>query len=110
MISRFQRCIGLRLLRLGRWQVELWWCPRREVIPEHTHLQFDGMLVFLGGRMRWSMAGRERSVGWRDLLRAWRVPAGIPHAARVTGRFGLFLNIEHWSGDPTSAAIDFVQT
>ena len=108
MITRFQRCLGVRLLRLGRWQVELWLCPRGEVIPPHTHQYFDGRLVFLAGSMLWTLAGQTREVGWRDVLRCWRVPAGTNHGATVTGRFGVFLNIEQWQGVPSSAATDFI--
>ncbi len=107
MIHRFQRCVGFRLLRLGRWQVELWLCPRGEVIPAHTHSYFDGRLIFLGGRMRWRMAGKTKEVGWFDVLRSWKVPAGVSHGATVTGWCGAFLNVERWAVEPTSAAIDF---
>lgn len=108
MITRFNRCLGFRLLRVLRWQVELWWCPAGEVIPTHVHSQFDGRLVFLGGSMRWAMDGRARNLSWSDVGRSWRVPAGVRHGAEVTGWFGLFLNIEAWSGQPTSAAVDFI--
>lgn len=110
MSVRFQNCRGWTLLRAWRWQVELWWCPRGECIPAHTHQQFDGRLVFLGGRMRWLLGHRSRLVTWRDVLRSWSVPAGAVHGAEVVGGFGLFLNIERWHGTPTSAAVDFVRT
>lgn len=107
MITRFQRCLGIRLFRLGRWQAELWLCPRGQVIPPHTHRYFQGRLVFVAGRMEWTLEGRTRDVGWRDVLRSWPVPAGANHGAVVTGWFGVFLNIERWQGRPTSAATDF---
>lgn len=110
MITRFHRCVGFRLLRLLRWQVELWCCPAGEIIPPHVHSQFDGRLVFLGGSMRWTLGDRVRDLSWSDFGKSWSVPVGTVHGARVLGRFGIFLNIERWSGEPTSAAEDFIAT
>jgi hypothetical protein len=73
----------------------------------HWHADFSGRLVFLGGRMRWRVADRSRLLTWRDLGRNWRVDHHVLHGAEVIGRFGLFLNLERWTSEPTSAATDF---
>ncbi len=111
-------CTGLRLPLPGPWQAELWWCPKGSVIPEHTHAAFDSRLVFLGGDMEWSLgnwgrgfygagvACRKKRLTWRNLFKTIRVGRFQPHGARTLGRFGLFLNLERWTGPKTSAAHD----
>lgn len=73
----------------------------------HWHQDFDGRLVFLGGRMRWRVGDRSKLVTWRDVGRHWPVAHGVVHGAEVVGAFGLFLNLERWTTEPTSAATDF---
>ena len=109
MILKFKRCRGLRVWRWGRVQVELWWCPSLETIPPHTHEEFDGLIVYLAGRMLFWTETKSRVIGWRDWLKTLSIPAGTMHGAIGRGRFGcLFLNFERWKHDrPSSAAIDF---
>jgi len=103
-IQRRFGCTGLRIPLPGRWQAELWLAPRGCVIPPHVHPRIDSRLVFLGGGMRWWLGHRFVDLGWRDALKAWRVPAYQTHGAETTGPFGLFLNLERWMGPKTSAA------
>ena len=122
LINRRFNCTGLRIPLPGPWQLELWWCPRGAVIPMHRHPHVESVLVFLGGRMLWkrveeyicqSMAGpykfpleSSRRFGFGDVFRWFRVPANESHGATVIGRFGLFANLERWTGPKTSAAQD----
>lgn len=106
MITRFQRCTGIRLFRLFRWQLEVWLCPAGEVIPSHSHAQFDSRIIHLFGTMRWIMGGKSKHVtsyhcGWSK-----PVPAGVKHAA-IALSFSVFANLERWTSNPTSAATDF---
>jgi hypothetical protein len=64
--------------------------------------------VFLGGGMVWRMAGRVKWCGWREMGRLFQVPSGCQHGATTHGRFGLFLNLERWTGPKTSAAHDLI--
>lgn len=107
MIHRHNRCIGLILIRIGTRQLELWFCPRGEVIEPHSHPHIDSTLIILGGEMDGDINGRRGKTGWYDFLRRFKIPAGTVHSAVVTGRFCLFANYERWVGKPTSAAIDF---
>ena len=96
-------CTGLRIPLPGAWQVELWWCPKGSEITPHVHPSIDSTLVFLGGRMRWRRGSQRREFTARDMFRAFRVPRDCVHSAQTTGRFGLFLNLERWTGPKTSA-------
>ena len=111
LINRRFNCTGLRIPLPGPWQLELWWCPRGAVIPMHCHPNVESMLVFLAGKMRWRFQIGETSViervmTWSNFMKGYCVPPNADHGAEVTGRFGLFANLEYWSGPKTSAATD----
>lgn len=109
MINRHNKCVGLTIFRLGRRQLELWYCPQGEIIEPHVHNKIDSTLIILGGSMTGYIGERHGRIGWRDFLRFFFIPAGVVHGANITGRFCLFANFETWrKGDAlTSAAIDF---
>lgn len=115
---RFQNCRGFRLFKFGCHQAELWICPKGEVIPTHTHPNVVSRIVGLFGRMRWTVGDRTRNItgcfrrretNGRLALAAMKVGAETPHGATITGRLGIFLNLEQWINgtSPTSAATDF---
>lgn len=108
-IQRKHGCIGIRLLRVGRRQIEVWFCPRGVTIPDHTHSDIDVTLVMLGGRMQGKIGDRQGPVGWNDLFRRFEIMAGTVHSAVVTGAFCIFASFETWrkGAAVTSAAIDF---
>lgn len=106
MIERFGRIVGLKLFRFRNRQVELWFCPKGERIPLHFHEAIDSHLVFLFGRMFWTSDGRSKELSWRNFLFNWIIPANVAHGAVVTGLCGVFMNIEKWTAEPTSAAKD----
>lgn len=107
LCHRHNGCIGFILFRAGKRQCELWYCRHGEEIEPHVHQKIDSTLVILGGGMDGRIGGRRGIVGWQDFLRRFHIPAGTVHSAKITGRFCLFLNFERWTGNPTSAAIDF---
>lgn len=110
MIERHGKCIGIKLFRWGRRQLELWFCPGGEVIGNHVHKNINVDMMILGGRMFGKIGSRSGPVGWDDLFRVFRIPAGVEHDAVITGKFCLFLSFETWEVDEvTSAAIDFVK-
>jgi hypothetical protein len=109
MIVRHNRCRGLKLWKWGRTQIELWWCPALEKIETHTHEEFDGLIVYLAGKMVFWTPTKTRVIGWRDFLKTLKIPAGLPHGAIGRWPHGcLFLNFERWKNAPTSASTDFV--
>lgn len=64
--------------------------------------------MFLGGKMNWASGRRVVQFRGRHLFRSLVARAGESHGAVVTGRFGLFMNIQHWTHNRTSAAHDFI--
>lgn len=99
-------CRGIAIRLPGSYQLELWFCPSGSCIPCHIHPNIDSLLVFLGGSMVWQRDGWAKSFSWRDIGRAFRVPAHVRHGAYTVGAFGLFANIERWLGPKSSASID----
>ena len=110
MIQRKHGCSGIRIFRIGRRQIELWFCPRGMVIPDHVHENIDVTLVILGGKMDGKIGDRSGRVGWSDMFRRFVVMANTVHSARIVGPFCLFASCEKWKDgvEVTSAATDFV--
>jgi hypothetical protein len=57
--------------------------------------------------MWWEREAVSREFRARDCGRCFAVPAGVSHAAIVTGWFGVFANLERWHGPRDSACRDF---
>lgn len=107
MIKRHNGCRGLTLWRWGRFQIELWFAPKGEVIEPHIHSRIDSSIVFLVGSMVGTIGGKTGLLEWpADCFRRFNVPAGVKHSATITA-FCMFANVERWKGDVTSAADDF---
>jgi hypothetical protein len=106
-MHRHNGCIGITLFRFGRRQLEVWYCPGGEVIKTHCHEKIDSTLIILAGEMEGTIGSRTGKTGWYDFLRRFRVPRGVLHSAKITGRFCIFANYERWTGRPSSAAVDF---
>ena len=103
-LIKFNGVTGMRLLRIGRYQVELWWCPKGVKIPYHVHNLCDSWIIHLFGKTLWSMMDRCKIVtlpGWNRVI-----PAGVPHALQAL-TFCAFLNVETWTSIPSSASVDF---
>jgi mannose-6-phosphate isomerase-like protein (cupin superfamily) len=105
-------CTGLRILKLGRRQIEVWFCPRGATIPDHVHSDVDVTLVILAGCMRGKIGTRIGQVGWNDMFRRFLIKSGTVHSAVITGAFCLFASFETWrhGSKVTSAAMDFSET
>lgn len=109
LIHRHNRCRGITLFRFGQRLVELWYCPKGEIIEPHSHEHFNSTLIMLGGEIEGTIGFRTGRTGWYDFGRRFFIPAGTCHQAKVVGNFCVFLNYERWwDVKPTSAAIDFV--
>lgn len=103
-MTRHLNNFGFKLCAFGNAQVELWICFSD--IPPHYHASMDSRIVWLLGSMSGTRANRTKRFGWRDTLRSFKVPAGVYHHATCSP-FAVFLNIEKWTTQPTSAAVDF---
>jgi len=102
-MRRHNRCRGLRIWKWNSFQIEVWFCPKGEVIEPHVHNRIDSKIVLLFGYMIGRIAGR---LGHAKLFKAYPIPAGMVHTAEIS-RFSIFANFERWRGEPTSAAEDF---
>lgn len=106
MIERHNRCIGIKLFRWRRLLIELWFCPKGEVIRPHTHSQVDVTIVPLYGTMWGAIGDKSGFVRPHDAGRQFKVPRGTIHSAYMFS-FCIFAGVERWAGPVTSAALDF---
>lgn len=104
---RHNRCRGFKLFKWGQIQCELWFCPKGEDIAPHVHNHIDSTLIILGGNAVGSIGAKVGLIEWRDMLRRFNIPKGVPHWAIVKRPFFIFLNVEKWDCKITSAAHDF---
>lgn len=112
---RYNRCRGLTLGPIARRQLEFWAVPSAECVPPHTHLQMEGWLGLIWGRMWWFMGEKEREFGpadyiwaiWRGIYHFIHVPRGTSHGFHGIAPWSLFVAYEKWHATPTSASVDF---
>lgn len=105
IFHRHNRCVGITLFRFRRRQLEVWFCPKHEIIESHSHRNLDSRIYVLLGVL-WGRIGKR--YGYAHRRRAYPVGAGIEHSA-ITMTFCIFANWETWKerNAVTSAAIDF---
>lgn len=119
LFRRYDVCRGLLLFKFMNRTVELWYCPKGYVIPEHSHPNEDIELMYLFGSTSFY---RRRPYGfkladsltleWCDFGRCFSVPAGWSHWF-VVGKLPLvFINFAKWKKGvkPSSASVDFELT
>ncbi len=75
----------------------------------HAHARMASRIMFIAGKMVFRKDDRAIDLGAAQTFRSFPIAAGQLHGATVTGRFGIFLNLETWNSIPTSAAHDFVR-
>lgn len=118
MIERFKRCVGLRIPLWKSRQIELWFCPKAEIVPPHFHHTIESFIISLWGRQRWTVGDKTRDVlgpirrrnsNGSLTLAAYRIGCGVRHAVEALS-FSIFLNIEQCRGPKVSASRDFVAT
>lgn len=56
--------------------------------------------------MLWQRGNRFRVFSWRHIGRSFAVGPNVVHGAITVGWFGLFANLERWTGVKSSAAVD----
>lgn len=115
-LFRYERCLILVLPSIGRWQLELVYCPPQYEIKPHTHSNQDIKLITLfchnikfyrqkpGGNLI-SFHARIRHI-----FKVFTIRANDIHFFRVSRWPLVFINIERWHTTPTSAAIDLQLT
>lgn len=117
MIKRYESCWGLSFPAIGRWKLEFWLAMPGYSIKPHTHAHEDIKLVLLFGhniRFHRKKKGNFMSESffariW-NIGRAFTINAGDEHSFDVAEWPLLFMNIEHWLCEPTSASDDLQLT
>jgi hypothetical protein len=118
LIRRYERCWILSLPAWGRKKLEIVFAPSEYGIREHTHPNQDIKLILLFGH---NVIFHRRKFGeffgqtymacmFRDFLKKFTINAGDSHWFEVSNWPLIFLNIETWHTEPTSAAEDLKYT
>lgn len=115
-IERYESCIGLSFPAIGKYKIELWYCPPHYAIAKHKHPEQDIRLTFLFGagttfyRERPTADGStisSRTVTPREIGRTFNILRSDYHWFTVSKYPLIFLNVEKWYSTPTSVAKDF---
>lgn len=117
-IKRYESCVGLSFINIGRFKVEFWFAPAGYQIRPHTHNHEHIRLYFLFGdrvsfhRKRYGSNNWETfHARWFNIFRGFNIRAGDAHWFSVSKVPLIFVNIEEWLTDePTSAADDLQLT
>jgi quercetin dioxygenase-like cupin family protein len=111
IINTKYRCVGIKLWKWNSFQVELWLCPKNAEIKAHIHPSVDVKIAFLGGKMMFYKAFKERVMTIKNIFKLFSIPRNTLHGARVLGSFGIFLSIERWKAGvtPNSVAINLYE-
>jgi hypothetical protein len=115
-IERYESCIGLSFPAIGRWKIEIWYCPPSYEIKPHSHPNQDIRLHFILGhgttfyRQRPTASGpviASKTVNWWNIGKGFNILRSDSHWFTVSKFPLVFFNVEKWYCKPTSAAVDF---
>jgi hypothetical protein len=112
MVNRYERAVGLTLFKFGKYQAEIWFVPSNYKIPEHYHADFDSKLLILFGHNILLHRNKESLMikWWKHIGRAFAIKAMDIHSFDASKFPLIFINLEVWKQQPTSACKDFVKT
>jgi len=109
MVIRYEKCVGIRLWKIGRHTAELWAIPPNYAITPHRHDDEDIHLVYVHGKSIFSKIennqirnGRPNKCG-----QMFHIPSGTLHWFQTTTTWLVFINIAKWSKEPTSTNENF---
>lgn len=110
---KYEKCYGVTLPHVGRKQIEFWFCLPHYSIRPHTHNNENIKLVFLfGNNVRFHRLKKGYLLGdtylakWNNIGRTFTINAGDLHHFDVSNFPLVFMNVETWLTEPTSAAHD----
>ena len=117
MLRRYEQCLVFSLPAIGSWKIEFVYAPAGYSIREHTHNGLNIKLiplfchnVMFYRRKKGELFG-ERFYAWfRHIGRVFTINSGDAHYFDVSKWPLIFMNIEHWLVQPTSAAEDLQLT
>lgn len=112
---------AITLCRSAQYQVQMFAVPANHIIPEHYHPNVDSIEIYVGGDLRFSLAGRflsSREIADTptgtgvSMLRGMRVRVhpGDLHGGVCGPHGGVFYSIQQWLNGvkPTCVASDYV--
>lgn len=117
ILNRYGPCWGLRLFRLGKHQIELWFCPSGYQITPHCHPNLDIELFFIWGIKcyfeRYKLGGQKDGIMVtfpKSFLKRFTIKNYHFHWFKVSKWPLVFINYERWigAGKPLSASKDFL--
>jgi len=96
-------------------KVELVWAPKNYEIVEHSHPNQDIELIVLWGKnvyLERTELGKVAPDFYitsmpKSIFKRFSIRAGDTHWFKTSKTNFLFLNVEFWKTEPTSAAVDF---
>ena len=117
LIRFYEQCVGISLPAIGRYKIELWWCPSGYKIIPHSHDNQDIELCFLFGhdttfyrKKQEELFSDSYTPNWpKDIGKVFTISAGTIHWFEVSKWPLVFINFEKWKPGikPTSASVDF---
>lgn len=111
-ITRYKGCLGITLLRIGKFKAELWIIPPLFKIDEHLHPNQDIKIIYLWGEAIFYRNNRNIdeyksfSVSRETIFKTFNVRAYHSHWFDNFYHRLVFINLEFWKIKPTSAAVD----
>jgi hypothetical protein len=99
-------CIGYRLIRIFKIQLELWICPPHSCIKPHIHPDLDSYVMHIWGRSFVRRKTSMKILPFFSFFRIYKIPRNVVHSSSNFNNWFIFLNIERWYSKPTSAAIN----
>lgn len=109
----FLKCHGYKILRVGKFQLEIWICPLNTRVELHKHPNEHTWLWFVKGQntvifKKDGLAYREHMLQFPKVLKKlFYLSPTQYHGFQVGNRTLVFLNFQRWLVKPTSACKDF---
>lgn len=117
LVHRHESCIGFSLPSIGKYKVEIWYCPSKYAIKPHSHDNINIKLMFIFGHNTKFFRSKSDGTGLitflaraRHMFKTFTIHAGDLHWFSVSTYPLVFINFETWKCKPSSAAIDFQLT
>jgi len=109
MLNRYERARGITLLKSGTFQLEIWFVPSGYRIPDHYHADFDSKLLLLFAHNILFRRNKETLLikWWKHIGKVFAIKAMDIHNFEASSYPLIFVNIEIWNKQPTSASLDF---
>ncbi len=114
IIQRFEGCVGIRLFRTRKFNVELWYIPPRFRIKEHYHPNMDIEILYLWGDTTFYRNDNKKkeylafNTTWRNMFKLFTIKHYHSHYLCNFSKPLIFINFSKWirNSKPQSASID----